>query len=98
MLCLLLVLLTLWWLGLSLFGYTNLLKIFKKYENRLRIPTPDNYNGFLRMDFGKWDQKAMLGRAFTGFPARATSYIGFFTIYATMGLLNKYAKLPVVVL
>ena len=43
------------WAILSLVGYQFLKKMFKKYKDTPRIPTPEEYNAFLRMDFGKWD-------------------------------------------
>ena len=48
-------LVVIWWVSLSVLCYTNLQKIFKKYRNVLRIDTPEHYNAFLRMDFGKWN-------------------------------------------
>lgn len=44
-----------YWIALSIFCYKNIKRIFKKYSHALRIETPESYNAFLRMDFGKWD-------------------------------------------
>jgi hypothetical protein len=49
---------------------------------------------FLRLDFGKWDEKAMLRRAFTHFPLRFTSMFMALAIYAILGTLFCYCKFP----
>jgi hypothetical protein len=61
----LLILAAAYWLVVSYLCYSTLKKTFRKYRNVLRISTPEKYNAFLRMDFGKWDEKTLLTRAFT---------------------------------
>lgn len=94
MIVIILVLFVIYWLGLSIFCFRSLKKIFKKYRNVLRIETPENYDAFLRMDFGKWDEKALLRRSFTAFPLRITALSSFLIIYGVIATLHKYLKLP----
>lgn len=90
-------LIAVYWVALSLLCRKTLNKIFDKYRNALRIPTPEKYNAFLRMDFGKWDEKALLSRSFTVFPLRMTGLLAFIIIYGILGTLHRHLKLPAAV-
>lgn len=94
MIYVILVLSLLYWVGLGYFAYSSLKKAFKKYKNVPRLEVPSHYTAFLRMDFGKWDEKAMLRRAFTHFPLRCTAMSMVLAIYAILGTLHCYIKFP----
>lgn len=46
-----------YYLALSLFAYSTVKKLFKKYKNYPRVEVPENVQSSVRMDFGKWDEK-----------------------------------------
>lgn len=90
----LLILVVVYWLTVGILCYKTLKKTFKKYRNVLRISTPEKYNAFLRMDFGKWDEKTLLTRSFTVFPLRITGLTSFIIIYGILGALHRHLKFP----
>lgn len=59
-----------------------------------RKEVPERYNAFLRMDFGRWNQKAMLRRAFTHFPLRITAFTSALLIYGIMSVFYNNLKFP----
>lgn len=93
-----LALITLYWFALAFWCYTNLKKTFKRYKNTPRLQVPEHYRAFLRTDFGRWDEKALLRRAFTQFPLRVTAIVSALSIYALLGTLNRMFKFPPVFL
>lgn len=44
------------WLCLALFACFSVIKIYKKYGNRVQVDVPDHYQGLIRQDFGQWDK------------------------------------------
>ena len=46
------------------------------------------------MDFGKWDEKALLRRSYTSFPLRLTGVASFIIFFAVLATIHKYLKLP----
>lgn len=95
MLTLLAVLAFLWGL-ISYWCYRNLTRLFRKYGDPLRIPTSEKCNGFLRMDYGKWDRKALFRRCFTHFPLRITLMVIFMIVYGLLAVLHRHVKLPAI--
>lgn len=66
MLLFLLVLSAIYWIGMSIFCYRSLKKIFKRYKDfPLLSGLPESYQAFTRKDFGKWDEKTILRRSYT---------------------------------
>ena len=90
----LLAIFALYWALLSFWCYRRLSHLFTKYRDTLRIPTSPNCDAFLRMDYGKWDRKALFRRCFTHFPLRMTLMVLFVVIYGLLAVLYRYVKLP----
>ena len=88
----------LYWVALAYFAHSTLKKAFRKYRNTPRLDVPQHYTAFLRLDFGKWDEKSMLRRAWTHFPLRFTMMASALTVYAIMGTLHCYCRFPTIFL
>lgn len=84
------------WLCLALFACFSVIKIYKKYGNRVQVDVPDHYQGLIRQDFGQWDKhKAkILKGCFLRFPWKATFGMSYIVIFAIMSTIRKYLFFP----
>lgn len=68
--------LIIFWLGISLWGYTTANKIFKKFNKYQKLPISDpKYSALIRDDIDKWNKQRVLIGCFTILPIRVLFFI-----------------------
>jgi hypothetical protein len=77
-----------YYLSLSLFAYYQIQKIFKFYRSRPKFAYKENWEGFIRNDFNKWDERKITIGCFTTFPLNFSLLGGFLVSFLFMMLIT----------
>jgi hypothetical protein len=84
------------WGALALFAYRNVKKTLKKYNNIKEVEDNYNWQGTKRLDFNKWDEKAIIRGCFIRFPFKfilmLTELIIFIITALSQNFLRKIHK------
>ena len=85
---------TIYWFTLSLIAYFIANKAFKAYRNHPKFDVPDHYQSFIRKDFNKWDEKAIILGCFLRFPFKFTVEFSFLFWLCFLSILHLKIKFP----
>lgn len=77
---------------LALFAYKNVVKAFRKYADYKRVQCPESWKGFLRSDFGRWDEAKIKRGAFLKFPIHFMTMGTYFMFLMIAGLIYMKSK------
>lgn len=95
MLLILCELLLLYWILASSLAYYLVIKTFKKYKNHPKVQVPPHYQGFMRQDFGKWNETAIKRGCFLRFPFKFAAVMTYLFTLSILSAFHNRFKLPI---
>jgi hypothetical protein len=83
-----------YWLLVALAGYYVVTKAFRRYRNIPRFTVPEHYGGFMRQDFGRWNEKSIKKGCFVRFPLKITVFATYLIGLSLLCIFKKYINFP----